>query len=153
MQIAIRLGFYGWPTTLKLRDPLTGRHRDLGWNHHLRPNRTSSLGQIHSWGKAISLTPLFHRGPTCYGLPWYLSCKESTCNARDPWSIPGSARSAREGIGYPSSILGLPWWLSWWRIHLHCGRSGFRKIPWRRERLPTPVFWPGEFHGLYSPWG
>ena len=26
-------------------------------------------------------------------------------------------------------------------------------IPWRRERLPTPVFWPGEFHGLYSPWG
>ena len=26
------------------------------------------------------------------------------------------------------------------------------KIPWRRERLPTPVFWPGEFHGLYSPW-
>ena len=22
------------------------------------------------------------------------------------------------------------------------------KIPWRRERLPTPVFWPGEFHGL-----
>ena len=27
------------------------------------------------------------------------------------------------------------------------------KIPWRRERLPTPVFWPGEFHGLPSPWG
>ena len=22
----------------------------------------------------------------------------------------------------------------------------FGKIPWRRERLPTPVFWPGEFH-------
>ena len=27
------------------------------------------------------------------------------------------------------------------------------KIPWRREWLSTPVFWPGEFHGLYSPWG
>ena len=25
-------------------------------------------------------------------------------------------------------------------------------IPWRRERLPTPVFWSGEFHRLYSPW-
>jgi len=24
---------------------------------------------------------------------------------------------------------------------------------WRKERLPTPVFLPGEFHGLYSPWG
>ena len=21
------------------------------------------------------------------------------------------------------------------------------------ERLPTPVFWPGEFQRLYSPWG
>ena len=27
------------------------------------------------------------------------------------------------------------------------------KIPWRREQLPTPVSWLGEFHGLYSPWG
>ena len=27
------------------------------------------------------------------------------------------------------------------------------KIPWRREQQPTPVFWPGEFHGLYNPWG
>ena len=40
-------------------------------------------------------------------------------------------------------------------ICLQCRRPGFHpwvgKIPWRRERLPTPVFWPGEFHGLYSP--
>ena len=32
------------------------------------------------------------------------------------------------------------------------------RIPWRKEWLPTPVFWPGEFHGQkslagYSPWG
>ena len=32
------------------------------------------------------------------------------------------------------------------------------KIPWRREWQPTPVFFPGEFHGQrslvgYSPWG
>ena len=27
------------------------------------------------------------------------------------------------------------------------------KIPWRKERLPIPVFWPREFRGLYSPWG
>ena len=25
--------------------------------------------------------------------------------------------------------------------------------PWKRERLPTPVFWPRKFHGVYSPWG
>ena len=28
----------------------------------------------------------------------------------------------------------------------------YRENPCRREQLPTPVFWPGEFHGLYSPW-
>ena len=27
------------------------------------------------------------------------------------------------------------------------------KIPQRKERLPTLVFWPGEFHGEYSPRG
>ena len=43
-----------------------------------------------------------------------------------------------------------------------CRRPGFvpwvRKIPWRREWQPTPVFLPGEFQGQrslvgYSPWG
>ena len=41
-------------------------------------------------------------------------------------------------------------------LHVN-GRPGLDpwvgKIPWRRERLPTPVFWSGEFHGLYSPRG
>ena len=35
------------------------------------------------------------------GLPWWLRGKESTCNAGQPGSIPGSGRSAGEGIGYP----------------------------------------------------
>ena len=57
---------------------------------------------------------------------------------------------------------GLPWWLRWWRVCLQCRRPGFDpwlwKIPWRRERQPTPVFLPREFHGQrnlvgYSPWG
>ena len=42
-------------------------------------------------------------------------------------------------------------------VSLQCWRPGFDlwvgKIPSRMERLPSPVFWPGEFHGLYSPWG
>ena len=53
--------------------------------------------------------------------------------------------------------MGLPQWLSSKKIHLQCGKPGFDpwvgKIPWKRERLPTPVFWSGEFHGLYSSWG
>ena len=53
--------------------------------------------------------------------------------------------------------LGLPRRLSWLIICPQCRRPGFDacigKIPWRRERLLTPVFWPGELHGMYSPWG
>ena len=35
---------------------------------------------------------------------------------------------------------------------------GLGRFPWRREQLPTPVFWPGESDGQrslasYSPWG
>ena len=58
-----------------------------------------------------------------------------------------------------STYMGLPLWLSYKasRICLQCERSGFNHwlgmTPWRREWLPTPVFWPGEFQGLYSPWG
>ena len=59
--------------------------------------------------------------------------------------------------GFWSLLSNVVLWLSWRRTCLQCGRPGFDpwvgKIPWRRERLPTPVFWPGEFHGLYTPWG
>ena len=52
--------------------------------------------------------------------------------------------------GLPSSSAGeesacnavsRPWFDSW-----------VRKVPWRREWLPTPVFWPDEFQGLYTLW-
>ena len=45
-------------------------------------------------------------------------------------------------------------WLRWLRICLQGGKPRFdpwvRRIPWRREWLPIPVFVPGEFHGQMS---
>ena len=47
-------------------------------------------------------------------------------------------------------------------IYLPSRRYGFDpwigKVPWRRKWQPTPVFFPGEFHGQrsltgYRPWG
>ena len=35
----------------------------------------------------------------CIGLPWWLSAKESTCNAGDPGSFPGLGRSPGKGHG------------------------------------------------------
>ena len=77
--------------------------------------------------------------------------KDSAYNAGDPGSIPGSGRSAGEVIGYLFQY-------SWASLVAQLVKNPpamqetwIGKIPWRRERLPTPVFWPGEFHGLYSP--
>ena len=83
--------------------------------------------------------------------------KESACSAGDPGLIPGSGRSPGEGIGYPlrSSWAYLVAQLVKNLPAMH--RPGFDpwvgKIPRRRGSLPTPVFWPGEFHRLCSPWG
>ena len=53
------------------------------------------------------------------GLPWWLNGKESTCNAEDAGSIPGSGSSPAEGKGNPLqfSCLGNPtergaWWVT-----------------------------------------
>ena len=46
------------------------------------------------------------------GFPGSLAGKESACSTGDPGLIPGSGRAPGEGLGYHSSILGLPWWLS-----------------------------------------
>ena len=91
------------------------------------------------------------------GFPHSSVGKESTCSAGDPGSIPRLGRSPGEGVGYPVQYSYASLWLSWYRICPQCGRPGLDpwvgKIPCRRERLPTPVFWPGEFHGFCSPWG
>ena len=78
--------------------------------------------------------------------------KESPCNAGEPSLITGLGRSTGEGIGYPLQHS----WASLVAQLVKRGRPAFHpwvgKVPGIKERLPTPVFWPGEFHGLHSPW-
>ena len=40
----------------------------------------------------------------CMGFPGSSASKESTCNAGDPGSVPGSGRSSGDGIGYPLQL-------------------------------------------------
>ena len=58
-------------------------------------------------------------------------------------------------------FIGLPWWLSGkesaCQHRIHRFNPWVRKILWRREWQPTPVFLPGDFHGQrnlagYSLW-
>ena len=91
------------------------------------------------------------------GFPDHSVGKESTCNVGDPfYSWVGKIHWGRDML--PTTVfLGFP-----------CGSAGkestcivgdldlipgLGRFPWRRESWPTPGFWTGEFHGLYSLWG
>ena len=68
--------------------------------------------------------------------------------------IPGSGRSAGEEIGYPLQY-------SWASLVAQLVKNppAMRETevqslgwedPWRRERLPTPVFWAGDFYTVHG---
>ena len=67
--------------------------------------------------------------------------------------IPESGRSAGEGIGYPLQYyLGFPGGSDGKESVCNAGdlvQSLSWEDPLEKGRLPTPVFWPGEFHGLH----
>ena len=84
-----------------------------------------------------------------WGFPDSSAGNESDCNAGDPGSIPGSRRSAGEGVGYPFQFS----WASLVAQLVKNSPAMRGNLGSRMERLPTPVFWPGEFPRLYSPWG
>ena len=62
----------------------------------------------------------------------------------------GRRKDKREAMGSPGGLAGKE------SAH-NAGSPGFDpwvgNITWRRERLSTPVFWPGEFHRPNSSWG
>ena len=83
------------------------------------------------------------------GFPHRSVGKESPYNAGDPSSILGSGRSAGERVGHPLQYS----WASpvaqlvknppaMWETWVEEGKEGTHS-----------VYWPGEFRGLYSPWG
>ena len=59
------------------------------------------------------------------------------------WATRGAKNT---GMGSLSLLQQICWPKN--RTRVSCLASGF----FRRERLPTPVCRPGEFHALYSPW-
>ena len=79
-------------------------------------------------------------------------------NAGEPGSIPRSGRSGGEGIDDPPQYP----WASLVAQLIKClpamwgdlgSIPGLGRSPGEGKKLPTPVFWPGESHGLYGPWG
>ena len=94
---------------------------------------------------------------SCMGFPGSSADKESPCNAGDPSSIPGLGRPPEEGIGYPLQY-------SWASLVAQLVKNlpamletRVRSLGWEdpleKGKATHSSIWPGEFDGLYSPWG
>ena len=83
--------------------------------------------------------------------------KESACNTRDPGSIPGLGRSLGKGIGYPLQYSWASLMAQMIRNLTAMRETWVQSLGWEdpleEGMATTPIFWPGEFHGLYNPWG
>ena len=107
-----------------------------------------------------------HKGIICEPT-WQMSQKRSLGYLFSLWNWPISCNMThgciclkgmtflkhKEGTGYPLQYSWSSQLTQVVKNLLQCWTPGFdpwiRKIPWRRAWLPTPVFWPGEFHGLF----
>ena len=131
--------------------------------HHQLPEFTQT--HIYRVGDAIQpFHPLSSPSPPAPNpsqhqslLQWVNSLHEVAKVLESPIQFPGSGRSTAEGIGYPlqnswASLVAQP------VKNLSAMRETWvRSLGWEdpleKGKSPTPVFWPGEFHGLYSLWG
>ena len=109
---------------------------------HLAPS-SSPLLLKGSSERSVSLSPIY-KGGKCQLRSSRLQC----------WN---RGNCVAPNFMFFTLYMGFPCGSAGKKIHLQCGRPRFDpwvgKIPWRRKWLPTPVLWPGEFNGLYSPWG
>ena len=83
--------------------------------------------------------------------------KESACNAGDPGSIPRMGRSAGEGIGYPLQYSSASLVAQLVKNPSAMRDTWLQSLGWEdpleKGKATHSSIWPGEFHGLCSPWG
>ena len=106
----------GWAEAVKVRVSVRA---SASGNDQLGMGGTSmgaqEIGQIEEWVCVCVCAHLcvWTSLGNLRGFPGSSASEESACNARDPGSIPGSEDPLEKETATHSSILGLPWCLSW----------------------------------------
>ena len=123
------------------------------------PGMLQSMGMLrirHDWATSLSIFTFIIEERN--GNPLQCSCLENPRDRGAWWAAICGVTQSQTRLKWLSSSGGSDGKES----TCQCRRPEFnpwvRKIPWRGERLPTPVFLPEESHGQrsladYSPWG
>ena len=128
--------------------PINRLHPPVPWLHWWHPQREEGKQQL-----IFSLLP---GGPDCDKKKKNTHKQQhsySDMYNREPaWQFPATAPPSKTRATVESQMPTQPNKHVLRRSVCNCfSRSSWvRKIPWRGERLPTPVFLPGEFHGQSS---
>ena len=124
------------------------------WPHGLY-SPWNSPGQNTGVGSHSLLQGIFPTQGLNPGFPHYRQILYQLSHQGSPKRVVKRERIIQEELMVIWDTVGvMPGLLRWLSgICLQCRRPGFDpwvgRIPWRREGLPTPVFWPGEFHVRY----
>ena len=70
---------------------------------------------------------------------------QTCCTGEETEAGDSGGKWRTHGLGFPDTSVGKE---STYNAGDPGSISGLGRFPWRREQLPTPVFWPGESHGL-----
>ena len=131
------------------------------------PGRLQSMGSLrvrHDWVTSLSLFTFMHWRRKWQPTPVFLPGESQEWGILVGCHLWGRRESDTTEVTQQQqhTYFVLPLWLRWCWICLQCRRLRFdhwvRKISWRREWLPSPVFLRWESHGQrflvgYSPWG
>ena len=130
---------------------------------------TSCLLDTSAWKSHLSFIPRAHREPPSHFYLFFFVCLFAcllVCFVLNQEWMLGFVECFLKKITIEKSLCGelhslmvnirASLMIQLVKNRLKCRKPGFDpwigQIPWRREQQPTPAFWPGEFHGLYSPW-
>ena len=116
------------------------------WRRQWQPTPVFLPGESQGWGRLVGCRLWGHTESDPTEAMQQQQQQQQLYPFTPPFVFEQKQKKQKQKKGFPCGSAGK-----------ESERPGFGpwvgKIPWRRERLPTPVCWPGEFHEMYSPWG
>ena len=126
----------------------------IPWRRKWQPTLVPLPGKSHGQRSLAGYSPWGLKGSYPGGRrgSFQYYCLENPRDSRAWWAAVYGVAESRTRLKQLSSSSSRECTMAQWKKNPPAMQETWvGKISWRREQLPTPVFWPEEFYGLYSP--